>query len=88
MLKKHQKWTWKEPQAKAFEKLKNLLTSDKVLTHFDLGLKLILACDASQYGLGAVLSHQMPDGSERPISFASRTLNATEKIILKKKRKA
>jgi len=29
--------------------------------------------------VGAVLSHIMPDRSEKPIAFASRTLNASEK---------
>ena len=50
-----------------------------VLTHYDPERPLTLACDASPIGIGAVLSHIMDDGSERPISFASCTLSKTEK---------
>ena len=39
----------------------------------------MVACNASPQGLGAVLSRVMPDGQERPIAYASRTLTVAEK---------
>ena len=48
--------------------------SPNLLVHFDGDKPIVLACDASPYGVGAVLSHHMEDGTDRPIVFASRTL--------------
>ena len=79
LLRKDVKWQWGPDKEKAFVASKKQLMSAKFLTHFDSSLQLILACDASAYGLGAVLSHKMRDGSERPIGFASRTLTAAER---------
>ena len=31
------------------------------------------------HGVGAVISHMMPDGTERPVAFASRTLSPAER---------
>lgn len=79
LLQKATRWRWGSSQAKAFGDVKKLLLSSRVLVHFDDSLPLILSSDASPYGVGAVLSHLMPNGDERPISFASRTLTETEK---------
>ena len=74
LLAKHQKWCWGTEQAKAFHKAKSQLASDLLLVHFDPRNKIALSCDASPYGIGAVLSHIFEDGSERPIAYASHSL--------------
>ena len=51
----------------------------RVLVPYDEKKKLILACDASPYGVGAVISHVMDDGEEHTIAFASRTLTKSER---------
>ena len=62
-----------------FEEAKSILDEANFLIHYDREKTLSLACDASPYGLGAVLLHQVPDSSEKPITFASRTLTKTER---------
>jgi hypothetical protein len=79
LLEKDRKWDWTDKCEKAFEDTKTMITSDQVLTHYNPDLPVRLACDASPFGLGAVLSHVMPDGYERPIAFASRNLAKSEK---------
>ena len=78
LLKHNTKWTWDAPQTKAFELPKSKLTSSCLLTHFDPQKKVILSCDGSPYGIGAVISHETEEG-EKPIAFASRSLSTTEK---------
>ena len=79
LLKLGEPWCWTSEQAQAFNKSKQLIVSSQVLVHFDPKLRIRLACDASDYGIGAVLSHVMPDGSEKPVGFVSRSLTASER---------
>ena len=79
LLAKNTRWFWSAEQEKSFILAKEALQKDSLLVHYDSSRALVLACDASQYGLGAVLSHIMDDGSERPIAYVSRTLNSAEK---------
>ena len=79
LLCKDVPWHWGHAEAKAFVAAKELLTSNGCLTHFDSSVPLTLACDASSYGLGAVLSHKMRSGEARPIVYASRTLTPSER---------
>ncbi|KAG8194755.1 hypothetical protein JTE90_026398 [Oedothorax gibbosus] len=79
LLDSDAKWVWLDSHTVVFNKLKNLISSDSVLVPFDETLPILLTCDASPYGVGAVLSHQLPDGREAPIAFSSRTLTSTER---------
>jgi hypothetical protein len=79
LLRKGVVWRWGNRQQTAFEASKRLLQSDRVLVHYQSDQELVVNCDSSGFGVGAVLSHRLSDGSERPISFASRSLSTAEK---------
>ncbi|XP_053548920.1 uncharacterized protein K02A2.6-like [Bombina bombina] len=79
LLETNRSWLWSSECNKAFQESKNLLLCSRMLMHYDLQKPLMIACDASPYGLGAVLSHTMPDGTDRPVAFASRSLTTAEK---------
>ena len=79
MLQKTEPWSWEPAQQKCFEHAKSLLASGNVLVHFDPEKELILACNASPYGIGAILSHRMSDGQDKPIAFTSRSLAPAER---------
>ncbi|XP_071579209.1 uncharacterized protein [Temnothorax nylanderi] len=66
-------------QEEAFITAKKEFKNENYLVHFNPKLPLILATDASSYGVGAVLSHRYPDGTERVILYASQTLSDTQK---------
>ena len=79
LLQKGKQWRWTRKHRTAFNAAKNKLLQSGFLTHYDLSRPVKLKCDASPYGIGACLSHEFEDGSERPVAFASRTLSSAEK---------
>lgn len=79
LLRKDAPLHWTKACQDSFEKLKQEIGSDCVLIPYDDELPLILATDASAFGIGACLSHRLPNGEERPILFTSRTLTNCEK---------
>ena len=72
LLQYNSKWVWSRTCDETFQTLKQQLSSKPILVHYD-------ACDASPYGVGAVISHVMPNGKEKPIVYGSRTLSKAEK---------
>lgn len=67
-----------EEQNKCFENCKKLLINDLILQYPNFTQQFILSTDASDYAIGVVLSQKKIDGKDRPIAYASRTLNTHE----------
>lgn len=76
-LKKGVKIEHNETFIKTFEDCKNLLTNDPILQYPNFEMPFNLTTDASNYALGGILS-QGTIGSDKPIAYASRTLNPAE----------
>ncbi|XP_040355390.1 uncharacterized protein K02A2.6-like [Ixodes scapularis] len=88
LLKKGEKWSWTRKCSEAFAATKQLLVNSQVLTFYDVDKPIALLCDASSYGIGAVIFHVTPEGEERPVAFASRTLTSAEKNYAQCEREA
>ena len=65
---------WSEDCEDAFLCLKELLCTAPVLNTPDLNNEMILQTDASNRGVGAVLSQMDSEGEEHPIAYVSRKL--------------
>ena len=79
LTKKDTKWKWDSTEEAAFRELKKNLCADTVLAHFQSSVPIGFSCDASEVGIGAVLFHRYPDGSERQIANVSKTLTETQR---------
>ena len=72
------KRVWGEPQQKAFNQIKEMLTTSPVLALFDSKIEAIVSADASSYGLDAVLLQRQPEGELKPVAYISRSMTPTE----------
>ncbi|KAL0173946.1 hypothetical protein M9458_029914, partial [Cirrhinus mrigala] len=69
---------WTEEAERAFQRIKQALTTEPVLRAPDFNCPFLLQTDASDTGLGAVLS-QIQEGEEHPIVYISRKLSQAER---------
>ena len=65
---------WTPQCTKAFRKLKELLLSAPVMMNPDFSCLFILQTDASEVGVGAVLSQTDAEGCDHPVAYVSRKL--------------
>lgn len=78
LTEKGRRFQWDEACQEAFVKLKTCLISAPVLAYPDPQKSFILDTDASDTGIGAVLSQEV-DGLERVVAYASRALTKQER---------
>ena len=76
LLRTGQSWKWCQSCEEVYKKVNKALVDAPILAHYDPDLP---AGNTTIYEVGAVISHTMPDGTERQIVFASRTLSTSER---------
>lgn len=67
-------WQWGPIEHRAFEKLKNMMTSAPTLVFPDPKRAIRLKTDASGYAVGGILEQQGLKGEWRPVAFWSKAL--------------
>lgn len=77
LLQKTQAWTWRAEQQAAFQKLKEAMSTAPVLAYLDESLPFVIAADASDLAVGAVLQQDQGKGLQ-PIAYFSRKLHGAE----------
>jgi len=78
LTRKEEDFIWSNKCNNAFNQIKKLLMTNRVLANFDSKLSLKLTVDASSIAVAAILSHVYNDSTERPIAFASHLLTKAE----------
>ena len=79
MVKKDQKWKWKERQEEAFKKLNKRFTKEPVLAVPDLDKKMRMEVDTLDYATERVLSIEYKEKIQRLVAYLSKSLNKTER---------
>lgn len=78
LQQKDSNFAWTPDCEQAFSRLKEALTESPILTPPDPSLPFLLDTDASDVGMGAVLSQVGPEG-EKVVAYFSRTFNKAER---------
>jgi len=79
LTKKGEKWRWTEDEQKAFEELKQLITSAPILMQPNQDTQFCLETDTSRYATSAVLSQLCKDNKWHPIGFTSKGLSSAKR---------
>ena len=79
LTEKNATFVWDDEAQSAFSNLRQRLVTAPTLAFPNYDLPFVLDTDASDVGIGAVLSQRQKDGSEHVVAYASRTLSRPER---------
>ena len=79
LTREHVKFVWSPDCQAVFQQLKQALTSAPILAYPDPSLRFTLDTDASDHGIGSVLSQVTEDGREQVVAYASKSLSKSQK---------
>ena len=85
LTEKDVKFKWGPEESNSFEELKQALISSPILAYPNDKGMYIVDTDASNFGIGAVLS-QVQNGQERVIAYASKSLSSSQRRYCTTKR--
>ena len=74
LIRKNTLFKWTHEHSRSFERIKQTLTREQELAHFDPEKETVIHTDASIRGLGTCL---LQDG--KPVYYASRSIGEAEK---------
>ncbi|XP_055621905.1 uncharacterized protein LOC129765528 [Toxorhynchites rutilus septentrionalis] len=78
LLKEGASFQWIDACQRSFNRFKEVLQSPLMLTHYNPRRTIVVSADASNVGIGARIAHRFPEGSEKAVYHASRSLTPAE----------
>ena len=79
LLQKEHEFYWSSECEESFKTIKAAFADTITLAYPDFSKPFIVDCDASDFGIGGVLSQIVRPGVEQPVSYFSRTLSKPER---------
>ena len=78
LTKKGTKWKWSKTEQDTFEKVKESLPADTVMTYYEIGRATEVIIDGGPLGLWAILAQKKSEEGFKVVTYVSRTLTPLE----------
>lgn len=69
---------WREPKQRAFNQIKEVVSTSPILTLFYPKCETVVSADVSSFGIGTILLQRQPEGEMKPVAYISKSMTTTE----------